>query len=243
MIIGVQTNSYKSLSNSEKITDPAKVSRLLDRLSKKHTPLTVQVPGHGEHYTSYIVDIDKFVLLDELMPNTGHQKLLAERSLRVLAKLDGIDVQFITTLERVDEKKNELTYFMNLPKQIEYRQRRNAYRVHIPMSMILRVIIDDEGENVIEGVLHDLSHGGAGMIFPAGKPLVEPGLLQECAIELPNGQWLYSVVELRYSKSARSQDRQIIGAQFSGLSTAQERLVSSCIIELEREFIRKRAAD
>lgn len=244
MITEVRTSSYKSLPNSELISDPAKVTNLLERVAKRHTPLTVQVPGHTEQYTSYIVDVEKSsVLLDELLPSTGHPLLLKERSLHVMAKLDGIDIQFITTLKRVDDKDKMLTYFMNLPKQLEYLQRRLAYRVHIPMSMSLRVIIDNRNDSVIEGVLHDLSHGGAGMIFPAGKPLVEPGMLQECAIELPDSQWLYCAVELRYSKNITSRDRQIIGAQFDDLSPAQNRLISSCISELEREYMRKRTAD
>ncbi|NOR23360.1 MAG: hypothetical protein GQ542_03030, partial [Desulforhopalus sp.] len=72
-----QINSYKSLADSEQITNPAKVSRLLERFTRRYTPLTVQIPGHKEHYTSCIVDIDgKDVLLDELLPTTGHQLLI-----------------------------------------------------------------------------------------------------------------------------------------------------------------------
>jgi c-di-GMP-binding flagellar brake protein YcgR len=218
--------------------------QLLERLAKQHALLTVDIPGHREHYTSSIVTVDRpYVLLDELLPSTGHQLLLAERTLQVTGKLDGIDIRFITTLERVDSTNDMVTYHLNLPGQIDYRQRRLAYRAHIPMVKLLRVIIDSSDGTVVEGVLHDLSHGGAGMIFPDGPPAVVPGLLHECAIELPDDAWLYCEVELRYSKSIRSRNRQLIGARFSELSPAQARLVGQCVLELERELVRKRAAE
>jgi len=239
-----QTSSYRSLPDSEQITDLARVARVLDRLAKQHMLLTVEIPGHPEHYTSSIVDVDSpYVLLDELLPTTGHQLLLAERTLQVSGKLDGIDIRFLTTLEHVDDRDGMVTYHTNLPDRLEYRQRRKDYRAHIPMAKTLRVITDSSDGAPVEGVLHDLSHSGAGMIFPDGTPAVEPGLLYECAIELPDNVWLYCAVEFRHSKDIPSRDRQLVGARFTGLSLAQARLVGHCISELEREFIRKRASD
>ena len=244
MITKARTSSYQSLPDSEQITDPARVSRLLERLAKRNALLTVEIPGHQEHYTSSIVSVDTpYVLLDELLPPSGQQLLLKERTLQVTGKLDGIDIRFITTLERVDNRNNMVTCHMNLPGQIEYRQRRLAYRAHIPMAQTLRVIIDSKDGTAIEGVLHDLSYGGAGMIFPGDPPVAEPGLLYECAIELPDDVWLYCAIELRYSKSIRSRDRQLIGARFNELSPAQARLVGHCVSKLERDFVRKRAAE
>jgi len=232
------------MPDSEQITDPARMVRLLERLAIRYTPLTVRVSGHKELYTSCIVDVDRqHVLLDELLPSSGHELLLAERALSVKGKLDGIDISFTSTLERVDVQDQVVTYHMDLPRQLEYRQRRLDYRVHIPMTMRLRAIFDDAAGAAIEGELHDLSRGGAGLIFPDDKPVVEAGLLQECAIELSDEEWLYCAVELRYSKNFPPRDRQLIGARFIGLSPAQERLIGRCISELEREFIRKRAVD
>ena len=244
MTTKVPTKSYKSLPDSQQIADPVRVARLLERLAKGHALLTVEIPGHSGHYTSSIVGVDgPCVLLDELLPSTGHQLLLAARTLLVTGRLDGIDIRFITTLEQVDNQDSMMTYHVNLPGRLEYRQRRLDYRADIPMAQTLRVIIDSSDGTVVEGVLHDLSHGGAGMTFPQGQPVVELGLHHECAIELPDDVWLYCTVELRYSKDIPLRDRQLIGARFIELSRAQARLVGHCITELEREFIRKRVVE
>lgn len=243
MINNARTSSYQSLSNSELITDPARVVPLLERLAQHYTPLAVHVPGSREPFTSCIVAVNRqHVLLDELMPSTGHALLLAERRLRVTGKLDGIDIQFTTTLEHVDEQEKALTYHMKLPERLEYRQRRSAYRVHIPMTKKLRIVIENNDATVFEGELYDLSRGGAGMLFPADEPNVKPGLLHECAIELPDDTWLYCAVELRYSKQMSTRKRQHIGARFVDLGPVQTQLIVRCIAELERELIRKRAA-
>ena len=243
MTTKAQINSYKSLADSEQITDPKKVLRLLERFTKRYTPLTVQIPGHKEHYTSSIVKVDKkHVLLDELLPSTGHQLLATERALEVTGKLEGIDIHFFTTLKRVADKDNLLTYYMELPSLLEYRQRRLDYRVRIPMAMKLPVIIENKSGKMVRGELHDLSYGGAGIIFLADKTIMETGRLHECAIELHDGKWIYCTAELCYSKGISSRKTQLIGVQFVELSPAQSRLIGRCISELEREFIRKRAA-
>lgn len=237
-------NSYQSESDSEQITDPARVVQLLERLAKRRTPLTAQVSGNDERFASCIVDVDrKHVLLDELLPNNGHQLLLAKRRLQVIGKLEGIDIRFTSTLERVDDQDKVVTYYMNLPDQLEYRQRRLDYRVPVPMSRQLNVIIDNTDGEAFEGVLHDLSHGGAGMVFPDGKPNVEPGLMHECAIGLSDDEWLYCTVELRYTKIITTRKRQLIGARFIDLNPEQDQLVRHHISELQREFLRRRTAD
>jgi c-di-GMP-binding flagellar brake protein YcgR len=111
------------------------------------------------------------------------------------------------------------------------------------MMKKLRVIIEGTDGTVFEGVLHDLSHGGAGMIFPEGKPEVRPGLVQDCAIEFSADEWLYATVELRYSKSTSFRNKQMIGARFTVLSCEQVRIIRQHISELQRELLRRRAAD
>ena len=232
------------MPDGERITDPARIAGLLERLAKRRTLLTVEIPGYMGHFTSSIVSVDgPHVLLDELLPSEGHLLLLAERKLQVTGKLDGIDVRFNTTLERVDDQDGMITYHASLPGRLEYRQRRENYRAHIPMARRLRVVIDGRDGIVIEGELHDLSLGGAGIIFPDAMPAVERGLLYEGALELPDGEWLYCAFDLRYTKRGQPRDRQLVGARFARLTLAQAQLVGRCISELEREYIRKRAAD
>lgn len=238
-----QISSRRSQPDSERIANPVRVARLLERVARQHALLSVEIPGHPERYVSCIVGVDgTHVLLDELVPAEGHALLLAERRLRVTGKLDGIDIRFRTTLDFVDDRDGMVTYHAMLPGQLDYRQRRQDYRAHIPMSRRLRVVITQADGAVSEGLLHDLSHGGAGFDFPAGTATGQAGRAVACALELPEAGWLYCTVELRYARAARQQERQLVGARFLDLSPLQVRLVTRCIVALERELIRKRTA-
>jgi c-di-GMP-binding flagellar brake protein YcgR len=227
---------------SEQVIDSGRIARLLAQMSKHYSPLTIYIPGYKENYTSCIVKVDKrYVLLDELMPAGGHEKLMDKRKVHATGKLDGVDIKFSTTLVRADEQKNMLTYYLKLPKTLHYQQRRQAYRVRIPLSKQLHVLIDNKDGTMTAGELHDLSHGGAGKIIPEGQNKIKIGKQYECVIELPCGEWLYCTVEMRYTKKTKSNKKQLIGAMFMDLSTIQKRLISRCISELELEAIRKRA--
>jgi len=242
MVKIVRSEPYQAPVESEQLTDAGRIARMLEKMSKHYSPLTIEIPGYKMHYTSCIVEVDKpYVLLDQLMPASGHDKLMAERKIHASGKLDGVDIQFITTLVRADVQKNMLTYYLKLPEVLHYQQRRQAYRVRIPMSRTLRVLIDNNDGSMTAGELHDLSHGGVGKIIPEGQNKIRQGHQYECVIELPCGEWLYCTVEMRYLKNTNSRKRQLIGAQFIDLSKIQKRLIARCISALELEEIRKRA--
>ena len=242
MVKIVRSSPHQAAEESENICDPEKISRLLKQLAKHYCPLMVQILGHKTRYTSCIVSADKqYVLLDELMPSTGHDILTLERNIHVIGKLDGVDIEFTTTLLRFDKQDNILTYYMKLPEQLKYQQRRQSYRVRIPMSRQLRVLIDNGNDTMIAGELHDLSHGAAGKILPDGKTEINSGENYECVIELPCREWLYCSVEICYTKKVGSKNNQFIGARFIDLSRVQKRLIARCISELELEEVRKRA--
>jgi len=244
MLKTVNNTQNTTTVDAEKITDPARIALLLEQLTKHYSPLTVQIAGHNEHYASCIVEIDKpYVLLDQLIPDSGHERLLETRKIHATGKIDGVDIAFSTTLEHVDEQDNLLTYHMKLPEKLKYQQRRMAYRVRIPLAKLLRVLIDNGGKHLIQGELHDLSHGGAGKIISSTKFKFKPGQWYECAIELPCGEWIYCTVEMCYLKNIPVRNRRLIGASFVGLTAMQSRIIGRCVSELELDQIRKRAGN
>lgn len=241
MVKIVRSSPYSSPDSSETITGEDKIASLLKRMSKHYSPFTIKIAGHKHEYSSCIVDVETpYILLDELMPNSGHEKLVSERNIFATGKLEGIDIKFETSLVRVDESKNVITYYMKLPEEVSYHQRRQAYRVRIPMSKDLRVLIDTGNDELSIGELKDLSHGGVGKIVPQGESNLELGQLYECVIELPCSEWLYCTVEARFKKEINGKGIHFIGAMFIDLSSIQRRLIARCISDLSREELQRR---
>ncbi|MBT8131336.1 MAG: flagellar brake protein, partial [Gammaproteobacteria bacterium] len=228
----------------EQISDPARMAVLLDRMARHHALLTIEIPGSDEQYTSSIVAVNTpYVLLDELLPSSGHRRLLETRKLQVSGKLEGIDIRFSAALEDVEEQDGMITYRAHLPARLEYGQRRMDFRAHIPIAHPLRVVIAGDRDSVAEGELYDLSRGGAGIVLPGEAPALKPARWYDCAIELPGSDWLFCALEMRHAKDMPAGDRHLIGARFDELSPVQTRLVAHCITRLEREQIRKRVVD
>ncbi|MEZ5542756.1 MAG: flagellar regulator YcgR PilZN domain-containing protein [Pseudomonadota bacterium] len=237
------TSAQPKLPDSERISNPVRVARLLERVARQHALLTIDIPGYTDRFTSCIVGVEgPHVLLDELLPASGHEILLAERRLRVTGKLDGIDIRFRTTLDSCDSHDGVVTYRTRLPAQLDYRQRRQDFRAPVPMAHRLRVLLEGRDGVLYEGELHDLSHGGAGVILPDVSSALVAGQTCACAIELPAAGWLYCTVELRYQRTIRGRDRVLLGVSFRALAPQQVRMITQYIIALERELIRKRAA-
>ena len=241
-----KNESTQMSDRGELVTDSGRIARLLDKMSLHYSPLAIEIPGYKMQYTSCIVGVDKpYVMLDQLMPPSGHDKLMAERKMQVTGKLDGVNIKFSTTVVRAETQKNILTYYLKLPDKMQYQQRRQAYRVRIPMSRQLRVFIDTDDDSLTVGELHDLSHGGVGKIIQDGHNKIQRGCQYECVIELPSREMLYCTVEMRYLKKINSRNRklnrQLIGALFIGLSKMQKLAIARCISDLELEAIRKRA--
>jgi c-di-GMP-binding flagellar brake protein YcgR len=236
--------SNKPLPDSELITDTARVARLLDRLAKHHSLLTVVMPGQPEAFTSSVVEVaEPHVLLDELLPNSGHPLLLAQKKIQATGKLDGIDIRFVSELDGFDDEDGMVTYRVRLPARLEYRQRRNDFRAHIPISTVIRVVMIDDRENIFEGELYDLSRGGAGIVLPFDEAVLVPGRWYYCAIELPGSAWLFCDIEQRHWKELHAAGKHLAGTRFAGLTPMQTRLVGRCISELQREQMKRRVTD
>lgn len=220
------------------------MAHLFERMARQRELLTVLIPGNPERHTSCILGVDAgHVLMDELLPATGHALLLAERRLRVSGRLEGIEIRFTATLDRVEDEDGAITYRVALPAHLEYRQRRLDYRAHIPMMRRLRVVLDrGEDADVIEGLVHDLSKGGAGILLPEEVSLPPHAVVYECALELPDDAWLFCTVDICHARSSRYRDLRLVGIRFLRPGPIQSRLLGHCIIELDREFVRKRTA-
>ncbi len=235
-----QIDTYPPLPDSDHITGTEKISKFLQRFTKHYTPLTVRIPNHKQHYTSCIVSVEQdHLLLDELLPSTGHQQLIEERALIARGKLDGVDIQFATTLQHAGNKDNLVTYYMDIPRLVEHRQRRETFRARIPVTMKLPVFVENKKGEKVKGELHNLSYGGAGMIMLPDKTIMEKGAMHKCTIQLAKDEWIDCTVELRFAKSIPARNTQFIGTQFIDLSATQSRLIGRCINELERRRIRQ----
>ena len=236
-----QSPSYDS--QIEKINNPTRIAAILKNILDARTLLRVTLPGSPEEYNSTLLEINRennFILLDELHPKAGHERLREAKKLAVLTNLNSVDVSFAGHLQQTLVENNIAIYKLQLPKLLYYRQLRAHFRIPIGITEIpVNIILDSE--IALEGELHDISSGGLCIRFATELPanLKRGVLINSCMVDLPEGNKLESKFEVRFRSNQDDKGRTLVGGQFVRLNQAQQRMVERYVASLDREIRRK----
>jgi c-di-GMP-binding flagellar brake protein YcgR len=229
-------------SDIERITSTTRIAWILDHLKKKRELLTISIDDVAEPFTSAIVDVDAengTLVLDELIPRTGNELIIARRRFRITARLDGIKVDFDTTLAEVGEQDGLICFTADLPGLLYYQQRRDFHRVRLPLSYPFRVTLASKDNHVEEGLLRDISFGGAQVILPPESSITARTGTYDCAIELPTGESVYCSVEIRYASVFGRRNEVRTGIRFLDLTPVQKRIIERSVASIEQELLKK----
>jgi len=228
---------------TDKITNTARIATILNNLKARRALLRVTMPGSGKQYNSAVLEIDNnagIMVLDELNPREGHDKLLAAKGFDIHAQLKGVDVNFRCTLADHGTDAGIAYYRVPIPKLVYYRQLRAYYRVevglaHLPVSLHL------DNEQTVEGELFDISAGGVCIRLRGGlPPFFKRGFqVPQCDIQLGESDTLSCKLELCYVSKPDNRGRIHVGARFIDMERAQERAVERYVAAIDRQLRRK----
>lgn len=224
---------------------PAQLHLILKRLLDQRCMLTVQVGKHADCYTSAVLEVARearYLVLDELIPAAGHQRILREPTVQLRARLDGVEVRFHTYISQIGEQGGLPYYKVPFPATLEYSQRRQAFRVPIPLNRGIRCVLLLDDEREFSGELRDLSPSGLGIRVRTGEPnkTTDQGQLAICRIELGEDRGIVTDVELCHIDQKTRGRVARLGLRFRGLRPEQQRRIEQFCAELAREHRRLR---
>ncbi|WP_018936096.1 flagellar brake protein [Thioalkalivibrio sp. ALJ24] len=152
------------------VDTPLQIAQILRDLDHGLTLVSVRLEEHGPLYTSALIRLDpdaRRLYLDQLQPPSLHRRIRPGQSLRVFATLRGVAVRFTTqVLQIVSESPGDL-YECPYPAELQYLQRRETFRVHIPLSVRPTLQIQGEmHEEPLEVPVVDLSAEGMCLELP-----------------------------------------------------------------------------
>lgn len=238
------TSTSSHQGKVEKITDPARIGGLLTRLQKNRSLLSISVPGSTDPFNSAILEVhskQRYLIIDELRPKSGHKLLLKAGKLSVQTQLKGIDIRFDSLVESSNEITGVACYRIMLPPTVAYRQQRAYYRAKVSMARPIEVVIERAKGEQSSGYLNDISVGGIGMRFADDLPvsMIRGERIPKCHIRLPTGENISCKIEIRFTSIGVEGGYRMIGARFIQLSPAQEAAVARYVTALDRERIKK----
>ena len=147
------------------------IARLLRQLQQHLVIMTAKFPSDKETYNTAIIKVDyknKLFYLDELIPDAGNKQIAKLEKILLRTRLDGAILTADCRLKETGKEKGIPHYIMYFPERMRSTQRRESYRVNIPLSQRIQVNLQTESGAFIAGFLNDISFGGISIRLESG---------------------------------------------------------------------------
>lgn len=229
------------MAQGDTIRDPQIIAGLLRRIMEQRALLRVTVPGVRGSFNSAILRMDPeqdLLILDELNPRRGHERLLEVRTLQAGAQVQGVETRFSGAIEEAADANGIAYYRLRFPREVLYIQRRTSFRVKVGMTTPIAAVFDRNDGRQLRGRIIDLSEGGMGVEFSQHVTL-QPGEIVPCQMRLPDGQHLGCKLEIRHTSGAKEQNLMRIGGRFVELHPQRRKVLARLVANLQRDMIRK----
>lgn len=217
----------------EKITSSAQILALLNRIKEARTTTQLQVDQSAQ-FNSIIVSInEKSLLLEKVRPEEGNEVFSQGMKFQVSTKIQGIELNFVSN---VIEKLEDNSIRVELPKEVDYLQRRAHQRVYFGQNYKPKVTLTTD-KGALSGYAENISLGGIRLIFENQEQLfLEPGeILSKFTVQLGPSIHIICKIDVRDCQYDMESRKLSIGAQFRYLSKSQENTLSRYIVNIERE--------
>jgi c-di-GMP-binding flagellar brake protein YcgR len=224
------------------LTTPLEIASNLRALEKAHDPLIITFTERSQRFQTFLVDVnhkDSTMALDEMIPRDGEKYLLAGEPFRVEGFHDGIriawDCHGLMTV--VDNQENGRSYRGDMPKEVLYHQRRNAFRAALKLTALVDVeLAGDKLNKLLKGKLLDISATGCKLRFDGDhSEVLQLGQIYErYTAHLPFGK-LTTAVELRHLHYEESLGITFAGVRFHNINAQTLRNVENFVFQLQRE--------
>jgi flagellar brake protein len=213
---------------------------VLNELIYRREQVTVSFNGGRESFLTSLLEARHDALIFDLSGD-ARANVLVEKSPSCLfvARLNGILVQFRTEQVNRFSWGGSDAFWVPLPERVVRRQRRESYRILLPVAkpLMAKLYLED-GIVFGEWPAHDLSVGGLGLSM-VGDPALEQGQkIDRLNLLLPKQRAIVCSAAVRhvtFLSDHQNIPRYRVGLAFSELSPAMGVAIQRYITEVEHE--------
>jgi c-di-GMP-binding flagellar brake protein YcgR len=188
--------------NQFMVSSRLEITQLLTAIMRQGALITA-ASGENNFFLTSIVAIDDEK--DSLLLECGRdeqqvQHALKQQRLQCSTTLDKVKIQFTCGNIEVIGSERDRMFRMKLPHKVLRLQRRENFRVAIPLSAPLKCSLwapDAAASAAVELAVHDISGGGIAVFTPPALFTPELGNEYNCVIRLPGGSGARALVQAR----------------------------------------------
>lgn len=209
------THSNNHLDSNEMQSRYALHSRteilfLLRAIQKRNLLVNLDLPGSRQIVVTSVIAIDNAnstVILDSARGDALNHELMAGKGAEFITQLDGVSITFATGPVTLFEYEKQPALRIALPKSLIRLQRREHFRVALPIANPVKCIVppatDDDVEPITAHIV-DISCGGVALAEMRGRLGTESGrILADCKLLLPDQEVVTTSLEVRNSAQIR----------------------------------------
>lgn len=223
------------------LTTPLEISSNLRQLQESHDPLIITFHERSQRFQSYLIEVDRetnTLKFDEMIPRDGERYLEAGEPFRVEGFHDGVRIAWecagTLTIKDID---GDRFYTGELPEEVVYHQRRNAFRAALKLTDLVSVVLGGEKLKApIDGKLLDISATGCKLRFEGDiTDRLQLGQVYDRLVAAPLFGNQPVSVELRYLHFEEKLNITFAGLRFHNISGPAARNVERFVYQLQRE--------
>lgn len=226
------------------VTSKVGIANTLRSMAKQNTMVHVSKAGTDSGKISAILDVDtkkNVFILDYTSDKLFNQHLTRPGNIHFNASVDNVKVQFsLPDAARIIKFEDRPAFELNIPYEIHRIQRREHFRIEIPISYDVNLVAQDNTKKTHTFKLRDISAGGLAVFDPEDKlPDAEIGKeYKNCNLVLEElGTVKTDLIVRRVSNQGANPEKQIkvVACEFSNMSNADQIIVQNFIGRLERQ--------
>lgn len=220
---------------------PLEVYSNLRQLQQSRDPLLINFPDRQQIFQSYLLDIDLesgLLAFDELVPALGDRLLKEGEPFNVESYHEGIRITWKCESQvSAEEMDGAPCYWTQIPEQITYHQRRDAYRAAIPETEPVDAeLLDKAFKAPLFARLIDISATGCRLRFSGDlSNRLQPGArVENITLRIGSGQ-ISTSAEIRHVEFAEKFGCTFAGVHFNKPSGLEQRNIDRYVYQLQRE--------
>lgn len=232
--------SQDNLPDDDIIQYPPQIVGLLNRIRDAHLLLSINMDNDQQLYSSALIDTNpeqNSMLLDELYPRDGHEKIQPGTILHVQTRLKGVDTQFDCEVSAIEESSGIAAYQVVIPESVAYYQKRKQFRaqLHRQNDVLLRLKAPS-GKEVI-GQVFDVCLNGIGLHMDptAGLVIEKKQQYKDVVINFPDCPSFSATLEIRSMRLNKAGTTLIVGTQFKNMPQKDKRHIQRYVATLDRQ--------
>jgi c-di-GMP-binding flagellar brake protein YcgR len=231
-----------AVSNTEIITNRYHILSLLQRARATHAIVSLQRPHESFIYNSAILRVnshDNCFILDTPVETELPLQARTNDWLKIRIKLQGLVLSFEAIVEEsLTENKTHDGYRLRLPEQVNYEQRRNAFRASVGYQFKTSFSAQVSENDCMTGHLINISLKGACVeVKSHGSTELRPEtLIKSCKFQIGQNSMLISDATIRSLQiTDHSLDTYRIGIEFNNISATERRHLQRWVMKFDRE--------